>query len=202
MLGKRQPFPLRPEREHKLRGRKQHQWSPAFLRDLLGPGQGRGTWRRKSLLVTMRGSSKKQEEGIIGGDASLDETGYSPRGLAGSRWFGMVKAFRKESGIAAGQKRKAAKAAASWKPAKNVPIQTRFRRTRIKKNVSQVLGGVSVFVGTACPAHLPVSRALPTRCQYRSTPLHIRFEEGEKGMVKTFQTYLCLKMWFQIDVCL
>lgn len=133
MLGKRQPFPLRPEREHKLRGRKQHQWSPAFLRDLLGPGQGRGTWRRKSLLVTMRGSSKKQEEGIIGGDASLDETGYSPRGLAGSRWFGMVKAFRKESGIAAGQKRKAAKAAASWKPAKNVPIQTRFRRTRIKK---------------------------------------------------------------------
>lgn len=54
---------------------------------------------------------KSQEEVIIGGgNASLDEGGHSPRGLAGSRWLGMVKAFRKESGIAAGQKRKAAKA--------------------------------------------------------------------------------------------
>lgn len=88
MLGKRQPFPLRPKREHKLRGRKQHQWSPAFLTDLSGPGQGRGTRRRKSVLAAMRGSSRKtQEEGIIGRDSSLYEGGYGPRGLAGSRWF-------------------------------------------------------------------------------------------------------------------
>lgn len=48
----------------------------------------------------MRGSSRKtQEEGIIGGDASLYEGVYSPRGLSGSRWFDMVKAFREESSV-------------------------------------------------------------------------------------------------------
>lgn len=145
---------------------------------------------------------KAQEEKIISGDASLDEGGYSPRGLAGSRWLSMVKAFRKESGIAAGQKRKAAKAAASRKPAKKCANPEAFLKNQDKKNVSQVCGGVIMFVGAACPPHLPISRALPTRCQYRSTPLHIRFEEGEKGMVNTFQTYICLEMCFQIDMCL
>lgn len=68
---------------------------------------------------------KTREKGTTGGDASLYEGGYSPRELAGSRWLGMVKTLRKESGIAAGQKRKVAKAAASSKPAKNVLIQKR-----------------------------------------------------------------------------
>lgn len=95
MLGKRQPFPLRPEREHKLRGRKQHQWSPAFLRDLLGPGQGKDPEEEKCIGYYERIQQKTQEEGIIGGDAGLYEGGYSPRGLAGSRWLGMVKALRK-----------------------------------------------------------------------------------------------------------
>lgn len=45
--GKRQPFPPRPKWEHGVQGRKQRQWSSAFLRDLSGPGQGRGTQRRK-----------------------------------------------------------------------------------------------------------------------------------------------------------
>lgn len=68
--------------------------------------------------------------------------------------------------------------------------------------MSQVFGGVSVFVSAACPPHLPISLALPTRCQYRSTPLRIHFEEGEKGMVETVQTSMCLQMCFQIDMCL
>lgn len=141
---------------------------------------------------------KTQEEGIIGGgDASLDEGGHSPRGLAGSRWLGMVKAFRKESGVAPGQKRKAAKAGNLLKCANPEALS----KNQDLKKVSQVFGGMSAFVSRACSPHLPNSRAVPTRCQYRSTPLHICFEEGEKGVVKTFKTYICLKMCFQIDVC-
>lgn len=61
----------------------------------VGPRSRQGDPEEEKCIGYYEENQPKQEEGMMGGDASLDETGYSPRGLAGSRWLGMVKAFRK-----------------------------------------------------------------------------------------------------------
>lgn len=87
--GKRQLFPPRPKGEQEVQGRKQHQWSPAFLRDLSGPGQGRGTRRRKRGWVAAGESSRKmQEEGITGRELSLRTWRMGVTGKEQRAWRG------------------------------------------------------------------------------------------------------------------
>lgn len=117
------------------------------------------------------------EEGAVPEDGctSREQRAWHGQGFpARAKWT--------SAGAPAWQRGKAARAAASTKRAKIVLIRKGFRRTRGKKKKKRpryYVGRAHVCVRAACPLHFPISRALPTRCQYRSASLHLHTEKAE-----------------------
>lgn len=61
------------------------------------------------------------------------------------------------------------------------------------------MGRAHVCVRAACPLHFPISRVLPTRCQYRSASLQLHIDKAE-GRQRNIYVCSALSLCFILNI--